>query len=147
MKRVAEYLDEGPFCLTYGDGVSDIDIASTIKFHNKHGRKATMMATYPPGRFGALELSGSSVTQFIEKPKGDGGRINGGFFVLDPSVLGYINDDSTIWEQAPLAELAKEGQLMAYEHDGFWQPMDTLRDKERLEDLWRSGTAPWRVWV
>ena len=147
LKRVAGYLNEGPFCFTYGDGVSDIDIASTIKFHNKHGRKATMMATYPPGRFGALELSGSSVTQFIEKPKGDGGRINGGFFVLDPSVLGYINDDSTIWEQTPLAELAKEGQLMAYEHDGFWQPMDTLRDKERLEDLWRSGTAPWRVWV
>lgn len=146
LKRVAEYLDEGPFCLTYGDGVSDIDIASTIKFHNKHGRKATMMATYPPGRFGALELSGAAVTQFIEKPKGDGGRINGGFFVLDPCVLGYINDDSTIWEQTPLTELAKEGQLMAYEHDGFWQPMDTLRDKERLEDLWRSGTAPWRVW-
>lgn len=147
LKRVAGYLNEGPFCLTYGDGVSDIDIASTIKFHNKHGRKATMMATYPPGRFGALELSGSAVAQFIEKPKGDGGRINGGFFVLDPSVLDYINDDTTIWEQTPLAELAKEGQLMAYEHDGFWHPMDTLRDKERLEDLWRSGSAPWKVWV
>lgn len=147
LKRVAEYLDEGPFCFTYGDGVSDVDVASTIKFHNEHGRKATMMATYPPGRFGALELSGSEVTRFIEKPKGDGGRINGGFFVLDPCVLSYINDDSTIWEQMPLASLAEEGELMAYEHDGFWQPMDTLRDKEKLEHLWRSGAAPWRVWA
>ena len=146
LKRIAEYLDNEPFCFTYGDGVSDLDIRESIKFHRSHGRQATMMATYPPGRFGALELNGSRVTHFVEKPRGDGGLINGGFFVLNPSVIDYIDSDETIWEQEPLQKLASNGELMAFEHGGFWQPMDTLRDKEKLEQLWSSGRADWRVW-
>jgi glucose-1-phosphate cytidylyltransferase len=147
LKRVAEYLEEEPFCFTYGDGVSDLDITESIKFHRQHGKAATMMATYPPGRFGALELEGSMVSRFIEKPRGDGGLINGGFFVLNPSVIDYIDGDETTWEQTPLINLAAQEELMAFEHHGFWQPMDTLRDKEKLEQLWVSKQAPWRVWV
>lgn len=146
LKRVAEFLDDEPFCFTYGDGVSDVDIGESIKFHCNHGCKATMMATYPPGRFGALELSGTQVTRFVEKPRGDGGLINGGFFVLERSVIEYIENDATVWEQEPLMNLAANGELMAFEHEGFWQPMDTLRDKEKLEQMWSGGKAPWRVW-
>ena len=146
LKRVAEFLADEPFCFTYGDGVADIDISALIDFHGKHGRKATMTATYPPGRFGAIEKQGQSVTGFIEKPRGDGGLINAGFFVLDPAVLDFISTDATVWEQEPLQALATQGELMAYEHFGFWQPMDTLRDKQKLEALWVSGDAPWRMW-
>ena len=146
LKRVAEYLDDEPFCFTYGDGVSNVDVSETIKFHRSHGKKATMMATYPPGRFGALELDGPRVTRFVEKPKGDGGLINGGFFVLEPAVISCIEGDATVWEQEPLMKLAASGELLAYEHTGFWQPMDTLRDKQNLEQLWSAGRAPWRVW-
>jgi glucose-1-phosphate cytidylyltransferase len=145
--RVAEYVrDEEAFCLTYGDGVSDIDIGTTLAFHRAHGKAATISATFPPGRFGALDIKGGQVRSFKEKPQGDGAMINGGFFVLKPSVLDYIGGDSTIWEQESLVRLAGEGQLMAYEHSGFWQPMDTLRDKQLLEELWASGKAPWKVW-
>ena len=145
--RVAEYVkDEEAFCFTYGDGVSDIDIASSVSFHRQHGKWATLTATYPPGRFGALDIQNQQVMNFKEKPKGDGAMINGGFFVLSPKVLSYIKDDQTIWEQAPLMKLAEDGQLMAYEHQGFWQPMDTLRDKYVLEELWTSGAAPWKKW-
>lgn len=146
LKRVSEYLDNQPFCFTYGDGVSDVDVRESIEFHRSHGCAATMMATYPPGRFGALEVTESKVTNFVEKPKGDGGLINGGFFVLDPIVFDYIEDDETVWEQEPLMNLARAGQLMAFEHHGFWQPMDTLRDKEKLEALWQTRAAPWRTW-
>jgi glucose-1-phosphate cytidylyltransferase len=145
--RVAEYLrNEEAFCLTYGDGVSDVDIAATIKFHRDHGKAATLTATYPPARFGALEVKNSRVISFQEKPMGESGRINGGFFVLSPRVLQYLKDDTTVWEQGPLATLAAQGELMAYEHEGFWLPMDTLRDKHQLEELWASGRAPWKVW-
>jgi len=145
--RVAEYIkDEDAFCFTYGDGVSDIDIASTIKFHKQHGKQATLTSTYPPGRFGALDLIDDQVSNFKEKPKGDGGMINGGFFVLSPKVLDLIKSDETVWEQGPLMTLAENGNLMAYEHKGFWQPMDTLRDKNYLEDLWESDKAPWKLW-
>lgn len=148
LARVAEYVkDEDAFCFTYGDGVSDVNISATIDFHRKHGKWATVTATYPPGRFGALDLQDKQVVSFKEKPKGDGGMINGGFFVLSPNVLTLIKDDYTIWEQEPLMKLAEDGQLMAYEHEGFWQPMDTLRDKHYLEDLWISGNAPWKKWV
>lgn len=147
LKRVAEYIrDEEAFFFTYGDGVGDIDIAATLQFHRAHGKKATLTATYPPGRFGALDIKGGQVLNFKEKPKGDGALINGGFFVLSPQVLDYIVDDATTWEQEPLIKLASEGELMAYEHAGFWQPMDTLRDKVLLEELWASGRAPWKVW-
>ena len=145
--RAAEYVrDEQEFCFTYGDGVGDIDIAGTIEFHRAHGKVATLTATYPPGRFGALEIREREVVSFKEKPKGDGGMINGGFFVLSPKVLSYIAGDATPWEQEPLNRLAAEGQLAAYEHEGFWQPMDTLRDKYMLEDLWARGVAPWKQW-
>lgn len=145
--RVAPYLAaEEAFCFTYGDGVGDIDISATIAFHKKHGKKATLTATYPPGRFGALDMDGAQVRSFVEKPKGDGGMINGGFFVLSPDVIGYIEDDATVWEQEPLQRLAAAGELMSYEHKGFWQPMDTLRDKQMLERLWIEGKAPWKVW-
>jgi glucose-1-phosphate cytidylyltransferase len=145
--RVADYVkEEEAFCFTYGDGVGDIDISATIAFHQKHGKAATLTATYPPGRFGALDIVEGQVRSFKEKPKGDGAMINGGFFVLKPSVLKYIKDDATLWEQEPLAGLAADGELMAYEHHGFWQPMDTLRDKVLLEDLWTSGRAPWKSW-
>lgn len=147
LKRVAGYIkDEKAFCFTYGDGVSDIDIGSLINFHRKQGVKATLTAVYPPGRFGALDIADHKVTTFKEKPKGDGGMINGGFFVLSPEVLPLINDDSTVWEQYPLEALAKDNQIAAYEHAGFWQPMDTLRDKNYLEELWASGSAPWKYW-
>lgn len=145
--RVAEHIkDEEAFCFTYGDGVGDIDIARTIDFHKSHGKKATLTAAYPPGRFGALDIQAGQVNSFKEKPKGDGAMINGGFFVLSPEVLKYIGDDSTVWEQYPLNQLAEDGELMAYEHHGFWQPMDTLRDKVYLEELWQEHKAPWKVW-
>jgi glucose-1-phosphate cytidylyltransferase len=147
LKRAAQYIEnEEAFCFTYGDGLSDIDIAAGIAFHRAHGKLATVSAVQPPGRYGALGLDGERVTGFTEKPRGDGGRINGGFFVLSPQVLGYIEGDATSWEQGPLERLAAAGELMAFEHDGFWQPMDTLRDKNHLEDLWRSGEAPWKLW-
>ncbi|OEC59567.1 glucose-1-phosphate cytidylyltransferase [Pseudomonas sp. ENNP23] len=145
--RVADYLkDEDAFCFTYGDGIGNIDIAETIKFHRSHGKSATLTATYPPGRFGALDIENKQVMNFKEKPKGDGAMINGGFFVLSPKVLAYLAGDATIWEQEPLMRLAEEGELMAYEHQGFWQPMDTLRDKHLLEELWQNGKAPWKSW-
>jgi glucose-1-phosphate cytidylyltransferase len=147
LRRVAKYVqDEEAFCFTYGDGVGDIDISATIDFHRGHGKAATLTATYPPGRFGALEIRDRQVISFKEKPKGDGALINGGFFVLSPKVLKHLSNDSDVWEQQPLAQLAADGELMAYQHEGFWQPMDTLRDKHLLEDLWSSGTAPWKTW-
>lgn len=147
LKRVADYIkDEESFCFTYGDGVSDINISELIKFHKKQGKKATITATLPPGRFGALEISNHQVNSFREKPRGDGALINGGFFVLSPDVIKYIEGDNTIWEKEPLERLAGEGELSAFEHTGFWQPMDTLRDKQLLEDLWQNGDAPWKVW-
>ncbi|WP_159729567.1 glucose-1-phosphate cytidylyltransferase [Methylosinus sp. Ce-a6] len=147
LKRVGKYLrDEEDFCFTYGDGVADLDIAAAIAFHRAHGRAATLTAVAPPGRFGALDIADRAVINFKEKPKGDGGLINGGFFVLKPAVLDFIADDATVWEQAPLMALAEQGQLMAFEHLGFWQPMDTLRDKQHLESLWASGRAPWKIW-
>lgn len=147
LRRVSDYVKhEQAFCFTYGDGVGDIDIAETVRFHKAHGKAATLTATYPPGRFGALDIRNGHVMNFKEKPKGDGAMINGGFFVLTPQVLDYLTDDSTIWEQEPLMNLANDGQLMAYEHQGFWQPMDTLRDKNHLEELWDSGKAPWKTW-
>lgn len=145
--RVAEYVkNEDAFCFTYGDGVGDIDISASIEFHKQHGKAATLTATYPPGRFGALDIKNHQVLNFKEKPKGDGAMINGGFFVLSPKVLNHIKDDSTTWEQEPLIKLAEQGELMAFEHQGFWQPMDTLRDKHLLEELWASGKAPWKKW-
>lgn len=147
LKRVAEYVkDEDAFCFTYGDGVSDVDIASKIDFHKKHGKLATVTAVQPPGRYGALQIDGARVNGFIEKPRGDGGLINGGFFVLSPKCIDLIADDFTSWEGEPLSQLAMDGQLMAFQHDGFWQPMDTLREKNMLENLWASGKAPWKVW-
>ena len=147
LRRVARYVSqEEVFCFTYGDGVGDVDIGASIAFHRAHGRDATMTATYPPGRFGAVEIREGRVASFREKPKGDGAMINGGFFVLSPRVLRHLHDDATVWEQEPLQALAAEGQLMAYEHHGFWQPMDTLRDKNFLEELWASGKAPWKSW-
>jgi glucose-1-phosphate cytidylyltransferase len=148
LKRVAEYVkDEETFCLTYGDGVSDVNITALLAFHKAQNVKVTVTATIPPGRFGALDLAGNKVNSFMEKPQGDGGMINGGFFVLSPMVIDYITDDQTLWEREPLERLAKEGNLAAYQHHGFWQPMDTLRDKVYLEKLWQSGRAPWKVWV
>ena len=147
LRRVADYVrDEEAFFFTYGDGVGDIDIAATLAFHRAHGKKATLTATYPPGRFGALDIKAGQVLSFKEKPKGDGALINGGFFVLSPKVLDYVSDDMSTWEQEPLMNLASDGELMAYEHTGFWQPMDTLRDKHLLESLWASGKAPWKSW-
>ncbi len=147
LKRIANYVEKDEtFCLTYGDGVSDVNLESVIAFHKSHGKAATLTATYPPGRFGALDIKEGQVQSFMEKPKGDGAMINGGFFVLSPKVLSYLKDDSTIWEQEPLMQLAQDGELMAYTHNGFWQPMDTLRDKHYLESLWNSGNAPWKSW-
>jgi glucose-1-phosphate cytidylyltransferase len=146
--RVKDYLkDDENFCFTYGDGVSDVDISETIKFHKDHGKLATLTATYPPGRFGSLDILNGCVENFQEKPKGDGGMINGGFFVLNPKVLDLIDDDSSSWEKKPLEVLASSKQLMAYEHTGFWQPMDTLRDKTYLEELWQEKKAPWKTWT
>jgi len=147
LKRVARYLQsDEPFCFTYGDGLADIDLGAEIAFHRAHGRLATVAAVQPPGRYGALERDGERVTGFLEKPLGDGGWINGGFFVLQPKVLDYIAGDDTAWEQAPMQRLAAEGELMSWEHRGFWQPMDTLREKNLLEELWQTGRAPWKRW-
>jgi glucose-1-phosphate cytidylyltransferase len=147
LKRVAEYLrDEQAFCFTYGDGVADADITEQLEFHRAHGKLATILSVQPPGRFGALDLSGSQVKGFIEKPKGDGGWVNAGFFVLSPKVIDLIEGDGTIWEAEPLRQLAASGELVAYPHHGFWQPMDTLRDKTQLEEMWNSGNAPWKRW-
>jgi glucose-1-phosphate cytidylyltransferase len=147
LRRVADYVkDEEAFCFTYGDGISDIDISASVAFHKAHGKEATVTATFPPGRFGALEIRQQQVLSFQEKPRGDGAMINGGFFVLSPSVLRHIDGDDSTWEQVPLMKLAADGQLMAFEHSGFWQPMDTLRDKHLLEDLWAAGKAPWKKW-
>jgi glucose-1-phosphate cytidylyltransferase len=145
--RVADYVkEEEAFCFTYGDGLSDVDVSASLEFHRQHGKLATVTAVQPPGRYGALQISGRSVHGFTEKPKGDGGLINGGFFVLSPDCLKLISDDTTTWEAEPLTQLAAQGDLMAFEHTGFWQPMDTLRDKNMLEDLWASGKAPWKTW-
>ena len=147
LKRVAEYVkNDEAFLFTYGDGVSDVNIRDTIDFHLSHGKLATLTATFPPGRFGALDIQNKQIRSFKEKPKGDGAMINGGFFVLNHKVIDLISNDATIWEQEPLMTLAEQGELMAYEHGGFWQPMDTLRDKHYLEGLWESGKAPWKVW-
>ncbi|MEQ9886780.1 glucose-1-phosphate cytidylyltransferase [Pectobacterium zantedeschiae] len=147
LRRVSEYIkDDECFCFTYGDGVCGLDIQDTIAFHKRHGKLATLTATLPPGRFGALELSQGQVKSFKEKPKGDGALINGGFFVLSPKVLDLIDGDSSVWEQSPLMTLAAQGELMAYEYTGFWQPMDTLRDKMLLDELWQNGEAPWKKW-
>lgn len=147
LKRVADYVaDEEAFCFTYGDGVADVNIAETLRFHKAHGRLATVTAVQPPGRYGALRMDGTQVRGFTEKPRGDGGLINGGFFVLSPRCIERVVGDATTWESEPLAGLAADGELMAYEHHGFWQPMDTLREKNLLEDLWSSGRAPWKVW-
>lgn len=147
LKRIADYVkEEEAFCLTYGDGVSDVNITQLIAFHRAQNVLATLTATYPPGRFGALDLTGHKVNSFREKPQGDGAMINSGFFVLSPHVLEYIAGDSTIWEREPMERLADEAQLAAFQHNGFWHPMDTLRDKQHLEALWQSGKAPWKVW-
>jgi len=147
LKRVANYLkDQELFCFTYGDGVSDVDISAQITFHRKHGKLATVTAVQPPGRYGALITDGSVVTGFQEKPPGDGAWINGGFFVLSPEVINFIEGDASSWEDGPLETLATKNELRAFEHRGFWQPMDTLRDKNHLEGLWSSGKAPWKVW-
>ncbi len=148
LKRVANYLQgEDAFCLTYGDGVGDVNITELIAFHKAQNVKATLTATIPPGRFGALSISDNKVSSFMEKPKGDGAMINGGFFVLSPQVIDHITDDHTTWEREPLEQLARAGELAAFPHYGFWQPMDTLRDKMYLEELWRSARPPWKVWV
>ncbi len=145
IKRIAPYID-GTFCLTYGDGVADVDITALVAFHKAHGKKATLTAVQPSGRFGALGLNGDLITNFKEKPQGDGSWINGGFFVLEPSIFDTIEGDATIWERAPMETLARTGELAAYKHTGFWLPMDTLRDKQQLESLWESGNAPWKIW-
>lgn len=147
LKRVGKYLTgEDAFCLTYGDGLADINVQRSIEFHRRHGKLATMSAVQPDARWGSLDMDGTTITSFREKPAGDGAWINGGFFVLSPRVLDYIEGDETIWEREPLERLAKEGNLSAYQHSGFWQPMDTLRDKKHLEELWESCSAPWKKW-
>jgi len=147
LKRVEQYIkNDDVFCLTYGDGVSDININKLIEHHKKQKTLATLTAVYPPGRFGSLDISNGKVATFKEKPKGDGSRINGGFFVLSPKVIDLIKDDATVWEQEPMEILAKQGEMSAFEHNGFWQPMDTLRDKNYLEELWLTNEAPWKVW-
>ena len=148
LKRVADYIkNEDAFCFTYGDGVSNVDIRASIDFHQRHGRLATITAVLPPGRYGALECLGDKVTGFIEKPRGDGGAINGGFFVLSPRIIDLIEGDYSSWEGEPLTRIAAMGEMMAFQHKGFWQPMDTLRDKNLLEELWLSGRAPWKIWL
>ena len=147
LKRIKDYLDgEKAFCLTYGDGVSDVNLGALVDFHSAAGTLATVTAVFAPGRFGAIDMKGGRARTFMEKPKGDGTRINGGFFVLSPRVIDYIDGDETIWEREPMENLARDGEMSAYEHDGFWQPMDTLRDAKRLDDLWQSGAAPWKTW-
>lgn len=145
LKRIADYVEDD-FCMTYGDGVSSVDITASIAFHRQHGKLATMTAVQPPGRFGALEISGTQIDAFVEKPQGDGGWINGGFFVLNPKVLEMVEGDATLWERQPLESLAAQRHLKSFFHKGFWQPMDTLRDKNHLEELWASGNAPWKSW-
>jgi glucose-1-phosphate cytidylyltransferase len=148
LKRVADYIrDEEAFCFTYGDGVSDVDISATLAFHKSHGKSVTVTAVQPPGRYGAIEREKSQVKAFVEKPRGDGGLINGGYFVLSPNVLSSITGDQTTWENEPLTLLTAGGEVMAYEHQGFWQAMDTLRDKIILEEHWSSGHAPWKQWA
>jgi len=147
IKRIIDYVkDEDSFCLTYGDGVSDINIAESIAFHKRENRLATVTGVQPPGRYGAIEMDGTRATGFKEKPQGDGGWINGGFFVLSPKVVNYIDGDATVWEKEPMENLAKDGELSVYMHDGFWHPMDTLRDKRYLESLWETKKAPWKLW-
>ena len=147
LKRVLPYLkDVKAFCFTYGDGLANVNITNLIQFHESHGKLATVTAVQPPGRYGALNRENDLVTSFVEKPKGDGGWINGGFFVLSPKCIDYIDSDDTVWEQRPLKDIALKGELMAYEHKDFWQPMDTLREKNLLEELWESGKAPWKNW-
>lgn len=147
LRRVADYVkDESAFCFTYGDGLANINIGALIAFHSQHGKRATVTAVQPPGRYGALDMQDTAVKGFVEKPKGDGGWINGGFFVLSPECLTYLKDDTSSWEGEPLARLAREGELQAFEHTGFWQPMDTLRDKNQLEAQWAAGNAPWKCW-
>ena len=146
LKRVRKYLGDEDFCFTYGDGVADVDIKALVAFHRKQGCLGTVTSVQPPGRYGALETKGDLVKRFMEKPHGDGGRINGGYFVLSPKVIDYIGGDSTSWESGPIEVLAKANQLAAFQHQGFWQPMDTLRDKNHLEELWQSDKAPWKVW-
>lgn len=146
LKRVANYLDNEPFCFTYGDGLADVDIPALLTLHRSKNTLATVCAVQPPGRFGALDIEDCRITRFEEKPQGDGSWINGGFFVLEPDVMKYIEGDHTIWERGPLENLARDGQLSAYIHDGFWQPMDTLRDKLKLEELWQTSNAPWAIW-
>lgn len=146
LARVANYLDDEDFCFTYGDGLSDVNISELVRFHNEQARQATVTAVQPPGRFGSLDITDNKVVNFEEKPHGDGGWINGGFFLLSPKVLDRIVGDETTWEHEPLKGLAAEGQLSVYKHDGFWQPMDTLRDKTYLEELWGTGKAPWKTW-
>lgn len=148
LKRVREHVGNSAFCFTYGDGVSNVDITKLIEFHKAEGGLATLTAVQPPGRFGAISWKDEQtrIDRFYEKPSGDGSWVNGGYFVLEPEVIDYVTDDSTVWEQEPLNKLAQDGQLFAFKHDGFWQPMDTLRDKNHLEELWRSGNAPWKVW-
>jgi glucose-1-phosphate cytidylyltransferase len=148
LKRVQQYIkDDEAFCFTYGDGLCDVDIGASIKFHKEHGKMATVLAVQPPGRFGALQLDGDQVDGFVEKPPTGTGLINGGFFVLSPKVLDRIDGDKTSWEEAPLSGLVEDGELKAYKHHGFWQPMDTLREKNQLENLWQSGTPPWKNWA
>ena len=147
LKRIAQFVDGQDFCMTYGDGVSNVNIAKLVDFHRAHGKLCTVTATRPPGRFGALGLEGESVTHFQEKPLGDGGYINGGFFVVSPKCFEYIDGDSTIWEQEPMKRLAEDGHIKAFLHDDFWLPMDTLRDRRQLEGLWQTGKAPWKVWA
>ncbi len=146
LKRIRPYLDTEDFCMTYGDGLGNVDISALVDFHRSHGRLATVTATQPAGRFGALEVTGDKVISFREKPQGDDAWINGGFFVLSPKVIDYIDDDSTTWEGDPIARIASDDQLRAWFHKGFWQPMDTLRDKNHLETLWSDGRAPWKTW-
>jgi glucose-1-phosphate cytidylyltransferase len=146
LKRVARYLEDDDFCFTYGDGLADIDLGKLIAFHREQGTKATVTAVQPPGRFGALDLHANRIRSFQEKPQGDGGWVSGGFFVLSPAVLDYIDGDDTVWERAPMQRLANEGQMAAFLHRGFWQPMDTLRDRTYLEELWGGARAPWKVW-
>jgi glucose-1-phosphate cytidylyltransferase len=148
LRRIAPYVrDEEDFCFTYGDGVGDVDITALVAHHRKHGKLATLTATQAPGRFGTLSCEGERVTSFMEKPRGDGNWINGGFFVLSPKVIGRIAGDDTYWEREPMEGLARDGEFSAYFHAGFWQPMDTLRDKNLLEELWAGGKAPWKVWA
>lgn len=146
LKRVREYLDDDTFCFTYGDGIGNIDIRSLVAFHQREGRQATLTGVQPPGRYGLLEIEASYVSRFQEKPEGDGGWINGGFFVLEPSVVELIEGDSAVWERSPLETLAASRELSVYKHRGFWHPMDTLRDKMHLEEMWQTGKAPWKVW-